>query len=74
MPYTSSSQLISIFNVECDMEAKVCLSTFRNIRDSLSKELDLPMESFENISEEYDRNKVKLSSHEMIMVEVKSYL
>ena len=53
------------------MEAKVCLSTFRNIRDSLSKELDLPMESFENISEEYDRNKVKLSSHEMIMVEVK---
>lgn len=56
------------------MEAKVCLSTFRNIRDSLSKELDLPMESFENISEEYDRNKVKLSSHEMIMVEVKNYL
>ena len=53
------------------MEARACLSIFRNIRDSLSKELDLPMESFENISEEYDRNKVKLSSHEMIMVEVK---
>lgn len=60
--------------MECDIEAKACLSTFRNIRDSLSRELDILTESSENISEEYDRNKVKLSSHEMIMVEVRNYL
>lgn len=61
-----------MFNVECDIEAKVCLSTFGSIRDSLSKEL--PMESYTRILEEYDGSKKTLPPHEIIVVEVREIL
>jgi hypothetical protein len=60
-----------VFNVECDIEAKVCLTTFGSIRDSLSKELELPMESSARILEAYDGSKKTLPPHGMIIVEVR---
>jgi hypothetical protein len=63
-----------VFNVECDIEAKVCLNTFGSIRDSLSKELELPMESYTRILGVYDGSKKILPPHEIIIVEVRKVL
>lgn len=63
-----------MFNVECDIGAKACLSTFGSIRDSLSKELELPMESYTRIPEEYDGSKKTLPPHEIIVVEVRDFV
>ena len=63
-----SAQLVNILNMEWDIDAMQCLESFRVIRDSLSAELNLPVNQAYVLQGNVLRQ--PFPSHEIIIAEV----
>jgi hypothetical protein len=61
-------KLLNILNLEWDEEGRVCLETFRAIRDQLSSELSQPIDPAAILKEHEDRP--AFPSHDIIIAEV----
>ena len=61
---------MSVLNIPWDDEGRLCLNTFKNIRNSLSIELRINPEVYDGILLEYDQSKAILPSYEVIIAEV----
>jgi hypothetical protein len=61
-------QLLNILNLEWDPEGRLCLDTFRVIRDTLSGELSIPVDPAAVLKEFSPRQ--PYPSHEIIIAEV----